>query len=63
MFVPAVDGYILNGSDTQRVVNNSDSHNVGAVNVYVTSYGTDAGSIAEEIGAAVQRKMRYSGAW
>ena len=65
MFVPAMDGYILNGSDTQRVINNStnNSRTYGDVNVYVTSYGADAASIADELGAEVSRKLRLSGTW
>lgn len=64
-FVPAVDGYILNGQDTQRIINNStnNSRTYGDVNVYVNSYGTDAAAIAEEIGAEVNRKLRMAGAW
>ena len=65
MFIPNVDGYILNGNDTQRVINNStnNSRSYGDLNVYVNSYGTDAATIADEIGAAVNRKLRISGAW
>lgn len=65
MFVPAVNGFILNGQDTQRVINNStnNSRTYGDVNVYVNSYGTDAATIAEEIGAEVNRKLRMAGAW
>lgn len=64
-FIPAVNGYILNGQDTQRVINNStnNSRTYGDVNVYVNSYGTDAATIAEEIGAEVNRKLRMAGAW
>ena len=35
----------------------------GAVNVYVTSYGTDAAAIAEEIGQAIAARRRLSGSW
>ena len=62
MFVPNVNGYILNGNDTQKVINNTNnSRTYGALNVYVTSYGTDAASIAEELGAAVNQKLRMAG--
>lgn len=63
-FVPSVPGYILNGSDTSKIINNStnNSRSFGDLNVYVTSYGTDAASIADEIGAAVNQKLRLSGA-
>lgn len=64
-FMPNVDGYILNGNDTQRVINNStnNSRTYGDLNVYVNSYGTDAASIADELGAAVNRKLRMAGSW
>lgn len=64
-FVPNVDGYILNGNDTQRVINNStnNSKTYGDLNVYVNSYGTDAASIADEIGAALNQKLRMAGSW
>lgn len=35
----------------------------GDLNVYVTSYGTDAASIAQEIGTALQAKLRMAGTW
>ncbi|MBQ6519479.1 MAG: hypothetical protein IJI14_12215 [Anaerolineaceae bacterium] len=65
MFVPNVDGYILNGNDTQRVINNNtnNSRNYGDLIVNVNSYGSDAASIADEIGAAVNRKLRMAGSW
>lgn len=64
MFVPYVDGYILNGNDTQRVINNStnNSRTYGDMHIYVNSYGTDAASIADEIGAELNRRLRMSGA-
>lgn len=62
IFVPAVNGYILNGNQTDRIVNNSTSSTVGDVNIYLNSFGADATSIANEIGIAVQQKLRMSGA-
>lgn len=35
----------------------------GDLNVYVNSYGTDAASIAQEIGTALQTKLRMAGTW
>lgn len=35
----------------------------GDLNVYVNSYGTDAASIAQEIGTALQAKLRMAGTW
>ena len=64
MFIPSVSGYILDGNQTQNVINNStDNHSVGDVNVYVTSYGTNAAAIADEIGQEVNKRLRMSGAW
>ena len=61
-FMPFTDGHIFNGNDTQRIINNSTSSTYGDLNVYVTSYGTDAASIADDIGAAVNQRLRLSGA-
>lgn len=64
MFIPSVQGYILDGNQTQSIINNStDNHSVGDVNVYVTSYGTNAAAIADEIGQEVNKRLRMSGAW
>ena len=60
MFIPAVSGYILNGRDTEKVVNNTATY--GDTIVYVNSYGTNAAEIAEEIGVELNRKLRLSGA-
>lgn len=62
-FMPYQNGYILNGSQTDRIINNNNSRTMGNVNVYVTSYGTDAASIADEIGAELGRKLRMAGSW
>jgi len=62
LFVPAVNGTILNAAQTERVINNHTSNKTyGDLIVNVTSYGTDAASIADEIGAAVNRRLRMSG--
>lgn len=65
MFIPSVPGYILDGNRTQSVVNNnsSTSNSYGNINVYVNSYGADAASIADEIGQAVNQRLRMAGAW
>jgi hypothetical protein len=63
IFVPDTNGTILNGDQTERVLNNiNNSRTVGDVNIYLNSYGADATSIANEIGIAVQQKLRMSGA-
>ena len=41
----------------------SASKGRGDINVFVNSYGTDAASIAEDIGIALNRKLRMSGTW
>lgn len=61
-FVPNQDGYILNGNQTDRIVNNNNSRSVGNVNIYVNSYGTNVAEVADELGAAMNRKLRMSGA-
>lgn len=61
-FVPNQDGYILNGNQTDRIINNNNSRTVGDVNIYVQSYGANAAEIADELGAAMNNKLRMSGA-
>ena len=62
IFVPSVPGMILNGNQTDRIVNNNNSNTVGDVNVYVNSYGMDLATVSEELGFAVQQRLRMSGA-
>ncbi len=72
------DGHLLGGGEAgseavvgtdslmkmiQAAVDAGSRTSHGDLNVYVTSYGTDAASIADEIGAAVNRKLRMSGSW
>lgn len=47
-------------SNVSNSVNNSRT--VGDVNVYVNSYGMDLATVSEELGTAVQQKLRMSGA-
>ena len=61
-FIPGQDGYILNGNQTDRIVNNNNSRTVGNVNIYVNSYGMNVAEVADELGAAMNRKLRMSGA-
>ena len=60
-FMPGQDGYILNGNQTDRIINNDNSKSYGNLIVNVNSYGADAASIAEEIGQAVQQRLRMAG--
>lgn len=60
-FIPSTDGYILNGNQVDRIVNNNNQRTVGDVNVYVSSYGMDLTTVSEELGNAVQNKLRSSG--
>ena len=61
-FIPAQNGYILNGNQTDRIVNNSSSQNFGSINIYVNSYGMSVAEVADELGTAFQNKLRMSGA-
>ena len=62
-FIPAQDGYILNGNQTDRIMNSvNNSRTVGDVNIYVQSYGMNVAEVADELGAAMNRKLRMSGA-
>ena len=61
-FIPSQNGYILNGNQTDRIVNNNNSRSVGNVNIYVQSYGMNVAEVADELGAAFQNKLRMSGA-
>ena len=63
MFIPSQNGYILNGNQTDRIVNNSSSQNFsGGIQIYVNSYGMNVAEVADELGAAFQQKIRMSGA-
>lgn len=65
-FIPNVDGYILNGNQTDRIINNNNNNNYrnfsGSVNIYVNSYGTNVAEVADELGAAFENRLRISGA-
>ena len=65
LFIPYTNGYILNGNDTERIVNNNtnNSRTYGDTNIYITSTGTNAAAIADEIGAAVNQRRRMAGTW
>lgn len=62
IFIPNQDGYILNGNQTDRIINNNNSRNVGDVNIYVNSYGMNVAEVADELGAAFSQRIRMSGA-
>ena len=61
-FIPDVPGTILNGNQVDRIINNNNSRSVGDVNIYVQSYGMNVAEVADELGAAMNRKLRMSGA-
>ena len=42
-------------------VNNSRNFS-GGINIYVNSYGMNVAEVADELGAAMNRKLRMSGA-
>jgi len=62
MFIPSVPGMILNGNQTDRIVNNNNSRTVGDVHIHVNSYGMDLATVSDELGYALQQKLRMSGA-
>ena len=49
--------------DAVTSVSGNSSVTYGDLNVYVNSYGADAASIADEIGAELNRKLRMAGGW
>lgn len=63
-FIPNTNGYILNGDQVDRIVNNynNSSNFSGGINVYANSYGMDLATVSEELGYAIQQKLRMSGA-
>ena len=66
MFVPSVPGTILNGNQTDKIINNTNNNSQsfnGGINIYLTTTGVNASAIADEIGSEVQRRLRMSGAY
>ena len=47
----------------QAAVANANQTTYGDMTVNVVSYGTDAATIADEIGAELNRKLRMAGSW
>lgn len=64
MFIPNMNGYILNGNQVDRITNNlNNSRNFsGGIQIYVNSYGTNVAEVADELGAAFSQRIRMSGA-
>ena len=66
IYIPNTDGRFLNGDQTERILNNISNNNSsnfnGGINVYVNSYGMDLATVSEELGYAIQQKLRMSGA-
>ena len=61
-FIPFTDGYVVNGNQMDRIVNNNNQRSVGSVNIYVNSYGTNVAEVADELGAAFENRLCISGA-
>lgn len=63
-FIPSQNGYILNGNQTDRIMNsvNNSRNFSGGIQIYVNSYGMNVAEVADELGAAFQQKIRMSGA-
>ena len=64
-FIPYTNGYILNGNDTERIINNNtnNSRTYGDTNVYINARGANAAEIADELGAAITQRRRMAGSW
>ena len=64
LFIPRIDGRILNAAQTQQVLNQSsstdNSRNFGDIHIHVHG-GTGSADTADEIAWALKRKLRYSG--
>ena len=64
-FIPFTDGYVLNGNQVDRMINsnNNNSRNFnGGINIYVTSTALSVDDLANDLGEAMNRKLRMSGA-
>lgn len=66
IYIPNTDGRILNGDQTERILNNISNNNSrnfsGGINIYVNSYGMNVAEVANELGAAFNNRIRMSGA-
>ena len=63
IFVPDSNGTFVNGDSTERVLNNiNNSRSVGNVTIYVTSTALSVDDLANDLGEAMNRKLRMSGA-
>ena len=64
IFVPSVNGYVLNGNQTDRIMNsvNNSRNFSGGIQIYVNSYGKNVAEVADELGVAFNNKIRMSGA-
>ena len=63
LYIPDTNGTFVNGDSTERILNNiNNSRTVGNVTIYVTSTALSVDDLADELGDAVNRKLRMSGA-
>lgn len=64
IFVPSVPGTILNGNQTDKIMNNyNNSRTVsGGINIYVTSNALTVDALVTELGVKVDQRLRMSGA-
>ena len=63
LFIPRIDGRILNHQQTQQVLNQSstdNSRNFGDIHIHVHG-GNSSIEMAEDIAWELKRKMRYAG--
>ena len=61
-FMPSMDGYILNGNQVDRIVNNNNSRNFsGGVTINAYCPGLTVAQVADELGAAFYDAIRIPG--
>ena len=61
-FMPSMDGYILNGNQVDRIVNNNNSRNFsGGVTINAYCPGLTVAQVADELGTAFYDAIRIPG--
>ena len=62
LFVPDMNGTIINGDQTERILNNvNNSRTVGDLYIQVYTQSNTMTGTGEELGEAVLKKLRMSG--
>ena len=61
-FIPFTDGYVVNGNQVDKMVNNNNNSWANAtINIYAVTYGADAAAVSKELGGALQQELRMIG--